>query len=156
MYKRQATEPSNHRIIEHIDELLEILREQEGAEEEEKISYLIQKQDNLEAVVWQLYDAGFRPNIKHGADKLSWHTFIMKSQQMIDLAIAGMMEAQGAAVFNRMHDAKMESHYQLFKAERRSFYNSQDLEIQDECRTVANVGWLNTLKYNPVRGRNRL
>jgi hypothetical protein len=160
----KATEPSNHRIMEHIDELLEILREQEGAEgEEEKISYLIQKHDNLEAVVWQLYDAGFRPRIKHGAGRLSWvslsinkHTFIIKSQQMIDWAIDGMMEVQDAAVFNRMHDAKTEFHYQLFRAEHRSFYSPQDLEILDECRTVANVGWLNTLKYNPVRGRNRL
>jgi hypothetical protein len=159
----KATEPSNHRIMEHIDELLEILREQEGAEEEEKISYLIQKHDNLEAVVWQLYDAGFRPSIKYGAGRLSWvslsinkHTFIIKSQQMIDWAIDGMMEVQDAAVFNRMHDAKTEFHYQLFRAEHRSFYSPQDLEILDECRTVANVGWLNTLKYNPVRGRNRL
>ena len=55
-----------------------------------------------------------------------------------------------------MHDAKTEFHYQLFRAERRSFYNPQELEILDECRTVANVGWLNTLKYNPVKWRNRL
>ena len=84
------------------------------------------------------------------------HTLIIKSQQMIDWAIDGMMEAQDAAVFNRMHDAKTEFHYQLFRAEHRSFYSPQDLEILDECRTVANVGWLSTLKYNPVRGRNRL
>ena len=32
------------------------------------------------------------------------HTFSIKSQQMIDWAIDGMMEVQDAAVFNRMHD----------------------------------------------------
>ncbi|MFM7981227.1 MAG: hypothetical protein ACKPKO_18115, partial [Candidatus Fonsibacter sp.] len=28
--------------------------------------------DHFEAIVWQLYEAGFRPNIKYGAGKLSW------------------------------------------------------------------------------------
>ena len=52
---------------------------------------MIHKADNLEAIVWQLSDAGFRPNIKYGAGKLSWanltvnkHTFKIKSPSMID------------------------------------------------------------------------
>ena len=35
-------------------------------------AWIFQKHDNLEAVVWQLYDAGFRPSIKYGAGRLSW------------------------------------------------------------------------------------
>ena len=76
---------------------------------------MIHKTDNLEAIVWQLYDAGFRPSIKYGAGKLSWVsltapncTFIVKSQQMIDWAIDGMMEVHDARVFNRLQDAKTE------------------------------------------------
>ena len=97
--------------------------------------------------MWQLYDAGFRPNIKYGAGKLSWvsltvnrHTFIIKSQQMIDWAIDGVIEVQDAGVFNKMHDAKTEFHYQLFRSEHRSYYGAQDLQIWDERRNVANVG----------------
>ncbi|MFM7988529.1 MAG: hypothetical protein ACKPKO_55370, partial [Candidatus Fonsibacter sp.] len=71
--------------------MLDILREQpansKDDEEEPKVLYMIHKTDNLEAIVWQLYDAGFRPSIKYGAGKLSWvsltvnnRTFIIKSQ----------------------------------------------------------------------------
>ena len=87
----------------------------------------------------QLYGAGFRPNIKYGAGRLSWvsltvnnRTFIVKSQQMIDWAIDGMMEVEDAGVFNRLHDATTEFHYQLFKSEHRSYYKPQDIEILNE------------------------
>ncbi|MFM7989140.1 MAG: hypothetical protein ACKPKO_58485, partial [Candidatus Fonsibacter sp.] len=95
---------------------------------------------------------GFRPNIKYGAGKLSWvsltgnnHTFIIKSQQMIYWATDGMMEVQDSGVFNRLHDAKTEFHYQLFKSEHRSYYNAQDIEILYERKTAAIVGWLHGL-----------
>jgi hypothetical protein len=105
--------------------MLEILRQQssnngeeeeEKEESEEKLIYMTHKNDDLEAIVWQLYDAGFRPNIKNGAGKLSWVsltvnncTFIIKSQQLIDWAIDGMLEVEDAGVFNRLQDAKQSS-----------------------------------------------
>ena len=123
---------------------------------------MIHKTDNLEAIVWQLYDAGFRPSIKYGAGKLSWVsltvnncTFIVKSQQMIDWAIDGMMEVHDAGVFNRLQDAKTEFHYQLFRSEHRSYYNAQDIEILDECRTAANVGWLHRLVGTCANNKKR-
>ncbi|MFM7984954.1 MAG: hypothetical protein ACKPKO_37105, partial [Candidatus Fonsibacter sp.] len=102
--------------------------------------------------MWQLYDAVFRPNIEYGAGKLSWvsltvnkHTFIIKSQHMIDCAIDGMMQVQYSGVFNILQDAKTEFHYQLFKSEHRSYYNAQYIEILDKYKTAANVGWLHVL-----------
>ncbi|MFM7990338.1 MAG: hypothetical protein ACKPKO_64585, partial [Candidatus Fonsibacter sp.] len=69
----KPSERSNHIIIKHIDMMLDILREQPANEEEgSNILYMIRKTDNLEAIVWQLYDAGFRPSIKYGAGRLSW------------------------------------------------------------------------------------
>ena len=147
----KPTEKANYRVVEHIDEILDILRE-EATEEKERTIYLIHKTDNLEAIVWQLYEAGYRPNLKYGVGKLSWVSlvvnqtrFIFRCQQLIDWAIDGAMEVSDAGVFNSMHDAKTEFQYQLFKSEHRSFYDQQDLEILDECRTVANVGWLKSL-----------
>ena len=35
------------------------------------------------------------------------------------------MEVSDAGVFNRMHDAKTEFNYQLFKAEHKSFYDDK-------------------------------
>ena len=56
-------EKANYRVVDHIDEIMDVLREL-GSDEgsEEKVVYLIHKTDNLEAIVWQLYDAGYRPN----------------------------------------------------------------------------------------------
>ena len=56
-----------------------------------------------------------------------------------------MLEVEDSGVFNRLQDAKTEFHYQLFKSDHRSYYNAQDIEILDECRTAANVGWLHRL-----------
>ena len=64
---------------------------------------------------------------------------------MIDWAIDGMMQVQGAGVFKRTHAAKTEFHYQLFKSEHKRFYGAQDLQILDECKDVANIGWLHRL-----------
>ncbi|MFM7983749.1 MAG: hypothetical protein ACKPKO_30940, partial [Candidatus Fonsibacter sp.] len=123
---------------------------------------MVHKTDNLEAIVWQLYDAGFRPSIKYGAGKLSWvsltvnnRTFIVKSQLMIDWATDGMMEVQDSGVFNRLQDAKTKSHYQLFKSEHRSYYNAQDIEILEECKTAANVGWLHGIVGTIPSKKNR-
>ena len=32
--------------------------------DEDRVVYLVHKTDNLEAIVWQLYEAGYRPNLK--------------------------------------------------------------------------------------------
>ena len=82
-------EKANYRVVDHIDEIMDVLREL-GNTDEEKVVYLVHKTDNLEAIVWQLYDAGYRPNLKYGIGKLSWvsltvnrTTFVFRSQQMI-------------------------------------------------------------------------
>jgi hypothetical protein len=125
-------EKSNYVVVEHIDETLQILREKQQQQQgdTEGMTYLVHRDDNLEAIVWQLHDAGLRPIIKYDTGRLTWvslkvneHTFIFKSQQMIDWAIDGGMEVADAGVFNRMHDAKVEFHYQLFRNEHKSYYN---------------------------------
>ena len=128
----KPAQKADHRLIEHIDELLEILRTTPG--DQEKLIHVIQKQDNLEAIVWQLYEAGFRPNIKYATGKISWITltvndctFVIRSQQLIDWAIDGTLQVESAEVFNRMLDAKNEFYYQVFKAEHRSYYTPRGL-----------------------------
>ena len=74
---------------------------------------------------------------------------------MIYWAINGMVEAQDAAVFNMMHDAKADFHYQLCKSEHKSYYGARDLENLDDCKTVANVGWLCKLARVNLRSRHR-
>ena len=56
--------------MEHFDEIMDILREL-GNDEEEKVVYLVHKTGNLEAIVWQLHDAGYRPDLKCSIGKLN-------------------------------------------------------------------------------------
>ena len=85
----------DYRVVEHVDEILDIPQEL-GSDDEEGVVYLIHKTDDLEAIVWQLYDAGYRPNLKYGLGKLSWvslavnkATFVFRSQQLIDWPMTG-------------------------------------------------------------------
>ena len=41
-----------------------------------------------------------------------------------------------------MNQAMSEFRNRLFKAEHKSYYTQQDMDILDQYRTVANVGWL--------------
>ena len=43
-----------------------------GDSDEGRVVYLVRKTDNLEAIVWQLHEADYRPNLKHGVGRLSW------------------------------------------------------------------------------------
>ena len=74
------------------------------------------------------------------------YTFVIKSQQLIDYAIDGMIQVDKADVFNRLQDAKDDLYAKLFRGDHRSYYTNNDVAILDECRTVANVGYLSKLE----------
>ena len=86
------------------------------------------------------------------AGSISWvsitankHPFVLKTQRLVDYQLEGSTAVQAACAFNRMHDARADFHYQLFKAEHRSYYSQQDAQVLSECRTTANVGFLRRL-----------
>jgi len=148
----KPTEPAKYHCIEHIDDILKIIANLPETEEK-KMIYLIQKKDNLEELIWQLFHAGYRPNVKYGAGRLSWisltlnnYYFLIKTQQLIDYAIDGMLQIEKAEVFNRTQDAKDDFYAKLFRADHKSYYSDSDVAILDECRTTANVGFLSKLE----------
>jgi hypothetical protein len=57
-----------------------------------------------------------------------------------------MVQVDRADVFNRLQDSKDDFYTKLFGGDHRSYYASNDVAILDECRTVANVGFLNKLE----------
>ena len=74
---------------------------------------------------------------------------------MIDLAISGIMMVQDAGVLYIMQGAITEFHYQPFTSVHRGYYYTQELEALDDCRTVADVGWLKRLVGSSVSNRYR-
>ncbi len=112
--------------------------------------------------MWQLYDTSYRPKLKYGIGKLTWVSltvsktcFVYRSRQLIDWATDGTMEVSDAAFINRMFDAKTEFHYQLLNPEHRSFYDEHDLEILDDCLTIANDVWLKNLTGRVTSSKRR-
>ena len=65
----KPSEKSNHIIIEHNDNRLNLMRKTSKRTDEDNLMHIIHNTDNLEAIVWQVYDAGYRPNIKYGSGK---------------------------------------------------------------------------------------
>ena len=57
---------------------------------------MIHKPDDLESVVWQLYDAGFRPNIKYGAGKLNWVSLTVNARTFADDRLGHLRFGGGA------------------------------------------------------------
>jgi hypothetical protein len=139
-----------HRMIEHIDDIINILKEENNnTSDAREIVYLIHKHDNLEAVLWQLYAANFRPQIKYQSGNISHmyitvnnKVFILKSQQLIHSDIDGLIEIDTAEKYNRTNAAMSHFGAQIFKQEHKSYYNQQDIDILDEYRTISNIGWL--------------
>ena len=108
----KAKEPSQHYCIESIDDIVKIITDLPDAKDETTIN-LIQKKDDLEQLIWELHQAGYKPNVKYSVGKLRCitlrfgnYTFVIKSQQLIDYAIDGMVQVDKADVFNRLQDAK--------------------------------------------------
>ena len=139
---------AKYHMIEDADDILQILREFEDEEASELI-YLVHKYDDLEEILWQLKERGHRPQIKHQACKISHMimtfnktTFIIKGQQLSPSGIDGTVEVCQEDTYNRMNEAMTVFNNRLFRQEHKSFYTQEDVDIMDEYRTFANVGWL--------------
>ena len=65
-------------MIDHIDDIIKILRavptltavEDTDAAKEQHVTYLVQKENDMEAILWQLYEAKFMPQISYQAGRI--------------------------------------------------------------------------------------
>ena len=144
----EEKEAARYRMIESVDDILLILRTAEEDEVSELV-YLVHKYDDLEEMLWQMRDAGYTPQPKYQAGKISHlvmtfnkTTFILKGQQLAPTGIDGTVEVAQEDTYNRMNEAMTAFNNRLFRLEHKSFYTQEDVDILDEYRTFANVGWL--------------
>ena len=61
-------------------------------------------------------------------------------------SIDGIIEVSNEATYNKMNDAMVNFRMSIFKNEQKSYYSTHDVNILDEFRTVANVGWMEPVK----------
>ena len=85
---REDKQQANYKMIEHIDGILEILRNTKKPEEGEEapIAYLVQKDNELERLLWEIVAAKYTPQISYQSRRMSWlclevndHKFIIKT-----------------------------------------------------------------------------
>ena len=142
---------TRYRMIEGVDDILQILKELEGTEQSDLV-YLVHKYDDLEQILWQLREAGHKPQIKYQACKISHlvmtfnkTTFIVKAQQLTSTGIDGSVEVSHEETYNRMSGAMTVFNNRLFRQDHKSYYSREDVDILDEYRSFANVGKLRSM-----------
>ena len=88
---REDMDVVNYKMIEHIDKILEILRNTKKPEEgdETLVTHLVQKDNDMEAILWEIVAAKYIPQISYQSGRISWlslevndHKFIMKNQHL--------------------------------------------------------------------------
>ena len=78
----------------------------------------------------------------------------MKTQQIISNCLHSPLHIATEDAYNKMNIALTEFGNQIFKLIHMSYYTQQDIDILDECGTIANVGLLTTppkdIKYSEI------
>ena len=71
---REGKQQVNHKMIEHIDDILETVRNTKKPEEvdEAPITYLAQKDNNLERILWEIVAAKYIPQISYQPGRIVW------------------------------------------------------------------------------------
>jgi len=149
--------PVQHYMIESIDELVNIakkIKEQDKEEDDQakqSVTYIVHKYDDLEKILWDMYPQ-YIPQIKFQAARITHLTlnlnditFVIKSQQLNLSDIDGCVETNTEDTYNRMNEAMIEFETRLFRKDHKSYYSSEDVNVLDEYRSVANVGLLEKL-----------
>ena len=125
----------SHKMINHIDDIITILRDappsptrpkrrkkgeaKPEAKKKEKevknIVYLIHKDNDLEAILWQLLEANYIPKVRWGAGTLATltieangHIFILRNQNLTNEEIDGLVEVETEECYKKVSDAMVD------------------------------------------------
>jgi hypothetical protein len=73
---------------------------------------------------------------------------MLKTQQLITSAIDGVVCVNSEETYNQMNNAMCQFNKSLCRKEFKSFYSEQDIQVLDNCRTIANYGTFdNIIQY---------
>ena len=136
-----------HKMISSIDEILQILKDEERKPAD--IIYLVHKDDDLTAMLFELLELGYKPQIKYDTGRITHlimefneQVFILRTQQLITSVIQYPIVVDREIIYNKMNEAMVNFNTQIFKATHKSYYTQEDIDILDEYRTVANLGMI--------------
>jgi hypothetical protein len=74
------------------------------------------------------------------------HRIVIKCQQLVKTEIDGLVYVTDVNCYNRCDEAMAHCNNQIFRMDHKSYYNKQDMDILNEYRTIANVGFLHKVQ----------
>ena len=149
-YHIRERQEKNYKMIYHVDDLIELVKMMHTEEKpsDKIVLNLIYKGDRVIELLYQIKDAGYDPSIKYEGGKLT-HIgltlekkihILIRTQQLAPSNNDGECNVSSAEIYNNMSSAMNKLNNALFKAEHKSYYSKQDVDILDEYRTVVPVG----------------
>jgi hypothetical protein len=66
---------------------------------------------------------------------------IIRTQQLVTTILDGNVSIENEQTYNRMNEAMTLVHNHIFKISYKSYYSNQDIDMLDEYRTRANIGF---------------
>ena len=152
-YRVKEWEPTKHRMITHVDDILGILKEVSGKDQHEEAIFMIHQHDNLQELLWQLHERGHHPRATYHAGNVTSismyfnkHRIVINCQQPVKTEIDGLVYVTDVNCYNRCDEAMAHCNNQIFRMDHKSYYNKQDMDILNEYRTIANVGFLHKVE----------
>ena len=149
-YINDMDEPPTYKCFSHIDELLQLT--------EEDRYHLIHVDNNLTEVLYQLKYAGYEPFIKYQANKISQLRvmfsyrrkkksveYIISSQDLSKEHIERDVLVHTEDKYNRLINAMFNFNKSIFSDAHKSKYDTIDISILDECRTIVPQGYFNKI-----------
>jgi hypothetical protein len=140
------TEPLECRMIETIDDFIAIVKEHQDTKETVVLN-LILRGDNLNEMTINLIQAGYIPEVKNEAGRISLVIvklrnviMIVKTQQLVPDIIDGMVNSSSDVVYNKMSLAMFSFGKRLFARNVVSNYTNNDIMILNEYRTIVPNG----------------
>ena len=93
-----------------------------------------------------VYQAGNINHISMCFNKFNTHRIVVKCQQLVKTEIDGLIHIAHVNCYNRCDEVMTHFRNQIFRMDHKSYYNQQDMDILNEYRTIANVGFLHEVK----------
>ena len=134
-------------MIENINDIIKIIKDIDNNKNTYTIT-LIYKDNNLNKCCYDLIKAGYHPKIKFLGNRLTDIYCIFKNinikiqtQDLIKDTFYGSICVNSAEIYNKMNEAMYNFNKSLFITSYKSFYNTNDINILNEYRTIANNGY---------------
>lgn len=156
-YINPNPKPIKYIMINDIDDLFIQMKEinKNNTTDEGIIINAIHRGDDLPHLLWQIVKENkYIPHVEFTATNitdigLSFNSnkimVFIKQQQLVKNEIDGIVKLENAQTYNNLSQTFTDFKFKILRNEHKSYYNQQDIDIMNECRTLANCGLMDPI-----------